>query len=312
MALRRFAGRRMEKLVRKYIIPVIALIAFAACSKEEQQEEHDVQFCVQEVWHAGRALPSTRALSATDLLASGTGDIAIDTEDYPSTIAVSCSDGIGFTLTKGSSICSTHTDYYNYTAPINYKDNIIKRNDLTFTATATIDEGDKLEGIATKDDLMDKHLRLTLHHTKALLRFAFRVDARYNSIRYIKITNINLNGNDITLADKVLSTSDQFIAYTYIDPTLVTVSKENTFRCTYNIYDKDTDFTASEEEIAKHITRPGIEARNTFVLGSLKKADGVTTVFSIKAGYYYDLQITLNPDYLYVLSEHDNKHLTIK
>lgn len=84
-----------------------------------------------------------------------------------------------------------------------------------------------------------------------------------------------------------------------------------TFVCTYDIYDKDAVFTPGEAPTADaltaaapHLTRYNVTATNTVTLKS-------TTITAIRAGYYYDLYITINPDYLYVLSEHDNKHLTV-
>lgn len=84
-----------------------------------------------------------------------------------------------------------------------------------------------------------------------------------------------------------------------------------TFVCTYDIYDKDAGFThgqapaaAALTAAAPHLTRYNVTATNTVTLKS-------ATITAIRAGYYYDLYITINPDYLYVLSEHDNKHLTV-
>lgn len=285
----------------------MSIIVLGSCSDDIEQEGHDVHFCVRAVWQDGLSgNKTTRALSATDILSDGTEDIAINYEDYPATIDVHCSDGTDFILTK-SNECTTHNDYWSYTPNAIYKDNKIKRDNLTFTATATIDDdGDILTGDADFDSLKDLHMQFTLHHTQALLRFAFKVNEKYDKIRYIKVTGIKLNDTDCTIIEKVLNKDNMtFIAYAYIDPTIITKTTENTIHCTYNIYDKD-DATDT------HLTRKGVVAQNKFTLGSLKKADGVTPVSSIEAGYYYDLKVTLNPDYLYVLSEHDNKHITIE
>lgn len=287
-----------------------ALLA-SACSDDLEQEPQDVDFCVRAAWQNGRSGDNmaTRALSATDILSNGTEDIVIDYADYPTTINVHCSDNTDFALTKGTALCDDHQDYWQYTPSIIYKDKKIERDDLTFTFSATIDEGDELEGEANKESITEKtssgqrHMLVTLHHTKALLRFGFKVDSRYDKVRYIRVTGIQLNDSPCILVDKVLSTSNQFIAYIYIDPTAVTTSTENTIRCTYNIYDKD-------EATEDHITRKGVEAQNKFTLSSLKDADN-NTITSLQSGYYYDIRVTLNPDYLYVLSEHDNQHLTI-
>lgn len=298
---------------------MITAFAVASCSDDLEQESQDVAFCVRAAWMDGLSGgKTTRALSATDILADGTEDIVIDYADYPDIISVVCKKGetevLPLTLTKGSALCAEHLGYWSYTPSFLFRDQNIKREDYKFYVTAVIDEdgnpatpddGDRLEGYADKSNIHDTHLLLTLHHTKALLRFAFKVDPRYDKVRYIKVTGIELNGSACTLVDKVLTQSNQLIAYAYIDPSAVTTTYENTLACTYNIYDKD-------ETTDEHLTRKGVVAQNKFTLGSLKKADGVTLVSAIEAGYYYDLRVTLNPDYLYVLSEHDNKHIIVE
>lgn len=297
-----------------YILTLMSIIVLGSCSDDIEQEGHDVHFCVRAVWQDGLSgNKTTRALSATDILSDGTEDIAINYEDYPATINVHCSDGTDFSLTKSETKCTIHNDYWSYTPNAIYKDNKIKRDNLTFTATATIDDdGDILTGDADFDSLKDLHMQFTLHHTQALLRFAFKVNENYDKIRYIQVTQIQLNGKDAVLVDKVLSTSSQYIAYAYIDPTEVTVSTVNTIECTYDIYDKDASWDVDgtpASDNADHITRHDVTATNRFKLGNLRKDD--VSVSTISPGYYYDLIVTINPDYLYVLSEHDNQHLTI-
>ena len=296
-----------------YILILMAGLLAGACSDDLEQEPQDVDFCVRAAWQDGLGgSKATRALAATtDILTEGMDDIEIGTNDYPSTINVRCSDGTDFTLTKGSALCSDHCEYWQYTASTIYKDKKIERDNLTFTFNATIDDGDELEGEADKDAISDKtssgqrHMLVTLHHTKALLRFAFKVSEKYDKVRYIRVTNINLNGSACYVKDAVLNkTNMTLIGYVYIDPAEVTTTTENTIRCTYNIYDKD--YNDNDD----HLTRKGVVAQNKFKLGTLKDASS-NAVTEIKAGYYYDLKVTLNPDYLYVLSEHDNKHITI-
>lgn len=296
--------------IRYYILAIITALLAGACTDDIVQEPADVDFCIRAAWQNGLDGSTTRALTSTEILADGTGDIVINTDDYPGTINVICSDGQNFILTKGSDLCTDHSEYWQYTPSIIYKDKKIELDDLTFTFSATIDDGDVLTGTAGKGDISEKtssnqrHMKITLHHTKALLRFAFKVSEQYDKVRYIRVTGIQLNGTDCVLVDKVLTQACQLIAYAYIDPTVVTTTYENTLQCTYNIYDKDA---ATDE----HLTRKGVVARNTYKLGSLKDAKG-NAVAEIRAGYYYDLRVTLNPDYLYVLSEHDNKHITIE
>lgn len=298
---------------------LIALVAVAACTDDEVQESRDVDFCVRAVWQDGLSGgKTTRALSATSILDDGTEDINIGFDDYPGTIDVKCKKGtsevLDLTLTKGTTICSEHPEYWSYTPSFLFRDQNIRREDYKFYATAVIDEdgdpatttdGDRLEGYADKSNIDDTHLKLTLHHTKALLRFAFKVSEKYDKVRYIRVTGIQLNGTDCVLVDKVLTQACQLIAYAYIDPTVVTTTYENTLQCTYNIYDKDA---ATDE----HLTRKDVVAQNTFTLDKIVFSSSVAEDQKIKPGYYYDLNVTLNPDYLYVLSEHDNKHLTIE
>lgn len=301
------------------VTTLLPMVVVGCADDSADLEPREVTFCVQAVWQNGRSssgrsyarcLPEVAhkvrrsALAATDLLAEGTDDLPIEFNDYPATIAVSCSDGQNFTLTKGAALCTQHGEYWQYTPSIIYKDRSIRRDNLTFTASATIDEGDELTGTANKADLHDAHLQFTLHHTKALLRFAFKVSEKYDKVRYIRVTGISLNGSPCTLVDKVLTTDGQLIAYCYIDPTVVTTSHENTLRCTYNIYDKD-------EATDAHLTREGVTAQNKFTLDKIVFSSSAAEDHKIKPGYYYDLRVTLNPDYLYVLSEHDNKHITI-
>ena len=297
--------------IRYYILAIITALLVGACTDDIVQEPADVDFCIRAAWQNGLDGSTTRALSATDLLASGTGDIAISTADYPDAIDVHCSDGTNFTLSKGTALCTDHNEYWQYTPSIIYKDKKIEHDNLNFTFSATIDDGDVLTGTADKTCISPKtttnqrHMQVTLHHTKALLRFAFKVAESYDKIRYIKVTGIKLNDADCYVKDVVLNASGQLIAYAYIDPTVVTTTYENTLQCTYNIYDKDA---ATDE----HLTRKDVVAQNTFTLDKIVFSSSVAEDQKIKPGYYYDLNVTLNPDYLYVLSEHDNKHLTIE
>ena len=291
------------KYTRYYLLVLMAATMLAACHEDDDFAEQNVEFCVRAAWQNGLSGGvATRALTATDILADGTTDIVIATDDYPSTINVHCNDGNDFVLTKGASKCNNHPEYWSYSTTVLYKDKMLMRHELEFNATAVVDAtntnpelGDVVEGSFDYRNLHDGHILLTLHHTRALVRFAFKVSAQYDKIRYIKVTKIVLNGKECTLVDKVLTQSGQFIAYAYVDPEVVTTSSENTIQCTYNIYDKDDTTT-------DHITRADVVAKNSFKLNGLSE---------INPGYYYDLNVTLNPDYLYVLSEHDNKHITI-
>lgn len=268
-----------------YILFLFVALAFAACNEDIEEPEREVEFCVKAVWENGLGNRNTRSLSETIL---GDGDvITIDHADYPEVINVHCSDGSDFSLTRSEEHCGDNNEFLRYIPSKYYNSKNI--DDLNFTATAVLDDGYVMTSEATKDSLdYLYHLRFTFHHTKALLRFAFKVDSRYDKIRFIRVTNINLNGSDCALVDKVLTTSDQLIAYAYVDPAVVTTSSVNKIECTYNIYDKDSATDAD-------LTRKGVVAKNTFTLNSLKDSNG-SKVSSILSGYYYDLRVTLNPD----------------
>lgn len=283
---------------------MVAALTAAACSEENEQVEDVVRFCVRAAWENGRGGATRAAITSLldDDVAAG-GEVALPSDAYPNEISVSC-NGKDFKLTNSSTLeeCTTHSGFFHgYVSEYPLKDIEAKKG---VTATATIDEGDELY-CEQKDVKLDgTHLKFTMHHKKALLRFAFKVSDKYDKIRYIKITGINLNGTDCAVVEKVLNNGNlKLIAYTYVDPTSFSINQQNTIECTYNIYDKD-------EATNEHLTRKDVTATNTFKLNNLK--DGSTPINELKAGYYYDLRVTLNPDYLYVLSEHDNKHITIE
>lgn len=295
----------MYSYLRFYILILMAAFVVVSCSDEEEQTAKEVHACVRAVWQNGSettryAASVTRALTTTDILADGTSDIVIDADDYPATINVVCSDGNSFVLTKGANQCSTHGSYWQYTPSAIYKDKDIQRDNLTFTATAAIDtgtgSGDLLTGTADKDCIKGNHLLLTLRHTQVLLRFAFKVVDKYDAIRLVKIKSMQLNGTPCTLVDKVLSTERQLIGYTYVNPEAATY----TFRSTFDIYDK-------HGVTPEHLVKADVTAKNTFSLG--KPGSSIAT---LSAGNYYDLNVTLCPDSLGTLSDHDNGRLTIE
>lgn len=321
------------KNLKHYILTLTTALVFVGCADEANDlPDQDIEFCVRAAWQDGLSGGTrTRALSATDLLADlladGETDINIEDADYPTTIEVTCSDGNYFTLTKGTAECAEHTDahYWTYTPSYLYKLKTVIRHTLTFHATAQIDDPtyspltDELEGDFGYKNIHDGHMQLTLHHTRALLRFTFKVSEKYDKVRYIVVKDVKINGNDCTTVPKVIdSTTSQAVAYMYINPYAVDptiTSTEMQIECTYDIYEKDAYFpnkVVTADDItnnATHLTRSGIVAQNTFTLNKLVY---IGSPAEIRAGYYYDLRVTLNPDYLYVLSEHDNKHMTIE
>lgn len=290
------------KLKNLHIIYIIGALSFFACSEDHVAEEQAVEWCVRMDWSNGRG-GGTRTLSS--LLGAEGEDLKLSPEGYPEVIKVSC-NGKDFELTKPSALeeCATHTGFYHgYTSSYELKDNEAKKG---VTATASIDGGkDVLYSEVEDVELDGLHLQFTMHHTKALLRFGFKVHEDYDKIRYIVVTGIELNDTPCSLEEKVLNKNEYlYVAYLYADPSSVSTSALNTIKCTYNIYDKDG--TTDE-----HLTRKGVTATNTFKFDSLKDAYKAS-ISQLNPGYYYDLNVTLNPDYLYVLSEHDNKHITIQ
>lgn len=298
----------MNKLtlrLQNYILVLMTLLIAAACSDDTDRRNSQTHFCIQTTWQNGLMEGRTTRSINTDLLTQGMGDIVISKEDYPASITVTCSNNTSFTLTKTASTCNEHQNYLLYNPTSDTGD----LEGLTLTATATLD-GEELTATTSSNE--NFHYLFNLQHTKALLRFAFKVNEKYSQIRFIKITSIKLDGVDCTLKDIVLSKdSYQLIAYAYITPTALLAQTSYTLKCTYDVYDKDADFSNPSADNSSHITRKEVLAENTFQLTFLKDVNN-NDVTEIKRGYFYDLNITLNPDYLHILSEHDNKHITIE
>ena len=155
------------------------------------------------------------------------------------------------------------------------------------------------------------HLLFTLHHRSSLLRLHFGASEKYLTIRDIVLRSVSINDEDLTLTNtsyiddgygRQLTTMKPF-AYTFPNPS-TDISKLE-FKCVYDIYDKDQTFSG-------HRTRKGVMATNRVDLSSLPGLS-LDSNRKLKPGHYYDFEITIDPDYLYVLSEHDNKqHLTIR
>lgn len=199
-------------------------------------------------------------------------------------------------------------------------------NDFMYDHITNAEQEGRIEG---------HHLKLEMQHAMAMLRLYFQVDDNYDKVRKIVLRKVTIKKDD---ENKIVFNSAGNTAFTTIDeaPGFLLTTKENTaasklvafcymkpshdydetalswtncisngtpltFQCTYDIYDKDEPITAD------HCTRRNVTATNTTTL----KMAFNSSVVDIKAGHYYDLKITINPDYLYVLAEHDNKHITI-
>lgn len=302
MMARKKTNGTTGKEMRKYYYNILALMALlmaCGCSDDTEQSQRGMHLCVQAGWQAGRSLAGTRALS-DDILTDDGGSIAISPEYYPETIDVKDENMTDYIFTKNA-VCNLHAGYITY-VPMPAISDIANR---TFSATATIDDEDTLEG--TVSGTQDGHAVLQLNHTKALLRLAFKVSEKYDKLRQVKITDVKLNGKTCKLADKVLKQTGQYIAYTYIDPSVVTPSSTNTLVCTYYIYDKDADLSNAGNDNSSHLTREEVTATNTFTLGGTD-----SSITEVAAGKYYDFIVTLNPEFLYILFEHDNKDIVVE
>lgn len=157
------------------------------------------------------------------------------------------------------------------------------------------------------------HILFELGHLTAMLRLSFAVDEHYSQIRSIVLRSVSINDTPLTVAQTnalpegsselgmQLTALQQIFACAFVNPAEVHATDLVTISCTYDIYDKDA--------IAEgHCTRKGIVATNKVRLSA-----SPISIATLEAGYYYDLCITIDPDYLYVLGEHDNKqHLTIR
>lgn len=214
-------------------------------------------------------------------------------------------------------------------------------NDFMYDHITNAEQEGRIEG---------HHLKLKMKHAMAMLRLYFQVHADYDKVRKIVLRKVRIKKTtgtddyyeftinasqtiDNSLAEAsrpgfLLTTAPQLYAYGYMKPELEdddlanvlgieadawntnAVSKNTpiTLECTYDIYENDIVATALDQDLSTHCTRRNVTATNTT---TLKMAFNNSSV-DIKAGHYYDLKITINPDYLYVLAEHDNKqHITI-
>lgn len=295
------------------ILTTIALV-LASCQDDTEQELTDapLSFCIHAGWQSGKTAAATRAYS-DGFIAGGHNLITIAPEYYPNAVEVrkQGEDVLFFTLKKSGKACPAHPNYWEYTPSIKLTGRTIAG--LTFVATASIDNGmDVLRAEVTEDNIVGGHLQFDLKHTKALVRFAFKVTEKYDQIRYIKIKSVKLGDAEAIYPDAkttvVLKNDDyEYLNYIYVDPTKVTAAQDLTLSCTYDIYDKDADFTTmSEAELAMHRIREDVTNANTFRFNNLKDTGG-NSISTISAGKYYDLNIIINPDFLYSMSNHDDK-----
>lgn len=308
----------------KRILYIIPLMMILSCQKDEHETSpRDLSFCVSARWLDGRE--NTRATN--NPIIDGPSGSGINITHIPSLINISCTDGKQFTATVGSH-CSRHDGYTHYTPTEAYEDAAITSHHLQFRAWATLDKApatgttydlgtgwsgipaigrcDYISAKADEGNLDDSHLQFTFTHATALVRLRFKLSDRYDKVRRIKIKSVKLG---IASADEVkdslancidplfLSSGLQTFAYCYINTSSIGRNTRLRLTCTYDVYDKD----ATDDDA--HITRPNTMAKSTFAFAPLLNSSAA----NIQPGKYYDLNITINPDYLYTLGDHDNK-----
>lgn len=186
------------------------------------------------------------------------------------------------------------------------------------------------------------YIYLLFDHLYASLRFSFTVDATYNDLRTIKLKKLQLQSASmkqkvnatITLvanseeaspissvsfsdgSDLAMGPGDGILFDDATNPVVLTTTASNFLGCfapalssstspvftltsTYDVYDKPAD---SGE---KHLIREDCTATNTITLS------GLTTPLTMTRGKMLTIKLTVNPTYLYMLSEPDLDNPTI-
>lgn len=180
------------------------------------------------------------------------------------------------------------------------------------------------------DDKKYGHVLLDLKHYTAMLRLFYSYSTKYAKVRNIVLREVKINSldgtkkvNTLDLAERArfttidgapgfrLSTASKAFGYLYVnpDPDKILVSTRLSLECTYDIYDDeafDSDGNPIADNISAHRTRKNVTAVSSAF--TLKSA----SISKLESGKYYDLNITINPDYLYVLSEHDENPITVE
>ncbi len=333
----------------KYIF-LLTSFFLAACADEHDgilDDDTPLTIAVTSAWLDGRAEGGTRALPTYLTLPTvSSPDPDWVYIDLPATLGGSFY--VKNTLAQGSDVAG-YTPYHDfYRAGVKLDKCPITRNlagSADITAYYRLDQGVAPDPVSfspfqatdipligptdylssdpvryTAESSPRDHLLFTLEHRTALLRLNFAVNPQYLKTRDIVLRNVTINdksfylGNDDNvggtsenkLPGKKLTSTAEVYSLAYVRTFGTDGLKVNsplTFKCTYDIYDKDQ---ISDD----HLTRKGVTATNTVTLEALSSASN--PISELKPGHYYDLTITINPDYLYVLSEHDNKkHLSI-
>lgn len=230
----------------------------------------------------------------------------VPTPEYPAQLIVVSSAGDAFAVTMAGDADNTGYVAYHTSSKVITD---LEASQMSFTAYApsvwkdvpAISACDYLSGNGTYN-WNKAHLMFELKHATALLRFRFAVDENYDKSRQVVITGFSVNGTDIAIKGNkaLLSTTMACEAICYVNPYLLKKGDALNLLCKYDVYDKDgTD--------AGDLVRGGVTASNSLTIGKPG-----SSIQSLDVAHYYDFNITIDPTYMYVLSEHDNNHMKIQ
>jgi len=169
----------------------------------------------------------------------------------------------------------------------------------------------------------DRHILITLSHQTSLVRFALSVAEKYAAIRTFRLKSLKVykcNGvdadgkltfgtEDADIIDQAtisadgidLTTDPEIFLSFHVKPDsedFTTAPNLKTLKvvATYDVYDKGPKGDGQGAQL----TRSNCTAQNTLTLP-------LTGSNALQIGKYYDIQVTLAPDFLYVLSDNDNE-----
>lgn len=317
MLLIRFRNRlkTMKKIVNilSLIAMLIGMVTIAvSCANDEDQTTAKVQIGVASNWQQGRI--SSRALTdqaapennvITKVIVNATPKeegmtaqtICVDVNSPSDPVdgyqKYNTSDGGEF----GSKVTLDNIDKYNYIG------RAVSPVDESWLNAESMD----IPAFGTKDYLVAKDENVTiqkpyvcfrLQHQTALIRFVLGVNETYNKLRTFKIKSLKVSKGDKAITSKsysepkVLTTTGDLILSFNFNPAAdfsQTGSNEVVVTATYDVYDKEGQLTRDNCTASNKLTLP------------------LTGTNAIKKGYYYDVKVTLAPDFLYVLSDNDNK-----
>jgi len=313
------------------IVSMATASLFVSCSEDERDESDGyVKYTldVQQSWENGR--DGSMSNSTRD----GNVPTALLPEKY--WIFADCTTGDGEDVgpkeaseSEGFIVEIKEKDIEKYTfiaySPVRGKETI----ELTETDTHPYSPiwdiplyGDKdyLLARGTKDVKVTpqaSRVSFTLAHQTAMVRLFLSVSSSYLNLRSIKLKSLkvlDVDGEDAinsvdysaTNADErkdLLSNCPDPLLLFYVNPshTDYATKKAVIIKAIYDVYDKGPEGDGQNAQL----TRKECVAKNKLYLTSIKKTDN--TLADITAGKYYDIKITLDPDFLYVLSDNDNK-----